>query len=435
MDRNGLPLPDASVHPVNCTRDVIDLMKLGDGNRAVGSTAMNNRSSRSHSVLTVHVHGEDTSGNIIHSCLHLVDLAGSERVDKSEVTGDGLKEAQHINKSLSCLGDVITALAQKNSHIPYRNSELTLLLQNSLGGHTKTLMFAHVSPEGDSFGETISTLKFAQRVSSVELGAARLNKESVEALELKAEIETLKKALANKEALTPQTNKPKEASRTPFQKPKATAELQEGYDVTKLYDQAGNDSFMKTPPSSPFAFRSQDTPQTPASGLKYQQAPRSPTSGFKSQQPPRSPTSGFKSQQPPRSPSSALKSCNAPRSPTSAAIQSQKPLTSSTHGKGSQIRRSLRTIGKLINGSDRKNQQKRTEAAAPLSPFSCQNEEKSSTASNARTLRRQSLTGIPLPTMSRRSSLGGGSVLDSCANESRNCKTPGASAKLTKRWL
>ncbi|PHT54517.1 Kinesin KP1 [Capsicum baccatum] len=440
MNGNGLPLPDASVHPVNCARDVIDLMKLGDGNRAVGSTAMNNRSSLSRSVLTVHVRGEDTSGNIIHSCLHLVDLAGSERVDKSEVTGDGLKEAQHINKSLSCLGDVITALAQKNSHIPYRNSKLTLLLQNSLGGHAKTLMFAHVSPEGDSFGEKISTLKFAQRVSSVELGAARLNKES---------IETLKKALANKEALTPQTNKPKAASRTPFQKPKATAELQEGYDVTKLYDQAGNDSFMKTPPSPPFAFRSQDTPQTPASGLKYQQAPRSPTSGFKSQQPPRSPTSGFKSQQPPRSPTSgfksqqhprsptsgfkskqapwsptstyksqqlprsptsgfksqqaprtsALKSCNAPRSPTSAAIKSQvvkttdnrtripslqlpktpeplitsisenkagmqsnctisseflKPLTRSTHGMGSQLRRSLRTIGKLINGSDRK---------------------------------------------------------------------------------
>ncbi|PHT97249.1 hypothetical protein BC332_33829 [Capsicum chinense] len=111
----------------------------------------------------------------------------------------------------------------------------------------------------------------------------------------------------------------------------------------------------------------------------------------------------------------------------------QKPLTSSTHGKGSQIRRSLRTIGKPINDSDRK--YKRTKAAAPLSPFSCQNEEKSSTASNARTLRRQSLTGIPLPTMSRRSSLGGGSVPDSCANESRNYKTPGASAKLTKRWL
>ncbi|PHT27396.1 hypothetical protein CQW23_33006 [Capsicum baccatum] len=174
---------------------------------------------------------------------------------------------------------------------------------------------------------------------------------------------------------------------------------------------------MKTPLSPSFAFRSQDTPQTPASGLKYQQASRSPTSGFKSQQPSRSPTSGFKSQQPPRSPTSGFKSQQAPRSPTSAAIKSQKPLTSSTHGKGSQIRRSLRTIGKLINGSDRKKQQKMTGPAAPLSPFSCQNEEKSSTASNARTLRRQSLTGIPLPTMLRRSSLRGGSVPDSCTME------------------
>ncbi|XP_047260752.1 kinesin-like protein KIN-14L [Capsicum annuum] len=94
-----------------------------------------------------------------------------------------------------------------------------------------------------------------------------------------------------------------------------------------------------------------------------------------------------------------------------------------------------RTHNRVLFVKIYRNQQKRTEAAAPLSPFSCQNEEKSSTASNARTLRRQSLTGIPLPTMSRRSSLGGGSVPDSCANGSGNCKTPGASAKLTKRWL
>ncbi|KAJ8562681.1 hypothetical protein K7X08_031133 [Anisodus acutangulus] len=480
MSGNGLPLPDASMHSVNCAAEVINLMKLGDLNRAVGCTAMNNRSSRSHSVLTVHVHGEDTSGNIIHSCLHLVDLAGSERVDKSEVTGDGLKEAQHINKSLSCLGDVITALAQKNSHIPYRNSKLTLLLQNSLGGHAKTLMFAHVSPEGDSFGETISTLKFAQRVSSVELGTARLNKESAEVLELKAEIETLKKVLANKETVTLQINKPKEASRTPFQKPKAIAE--------RPTPRARRLSIENCTSATPRAMRTEKAnlddekgSKTPAVKTRSRrlslEGPRLLAS--KNLEHIKSLEATSKHDQPEvvclqqstelqegddvtklydqgvktmdnrtRIPSLQLPKTPEPLMITSineikGGMQSERTisseiqtptLVSSTHGKGSQIRRSLRTIGKLINGSERKNQQKRTEAA-PLSPFKCQNEEIKSpmAASNARTLRRQSLTGIPPPTMSRRSSLGGGSLPDSCANESRNSKTPGASAKLTKR--
>ncbi|CAN6970155.1 unnamed protein product [Brassica rapa subsp. trilocularis] len=197
--QNGINVPEASLMPVSTTDDVIQLMDLGHMNRAVSSTAMNDRSSRSHSCVTVHVQGRDlTSGTIIHGSMHLVDLAGSERVDKSEVTGDRLKEAQHINKSLSALGDVISSLSQKTSHVPYRNSKLTQLLQDSLGGSAKTLMFVHISPEADTLGEAISTLKFAERVGSVELGAARVNKDNSEVKELKEQIINLKMALARK---------------------------------------------------------------------------------------------------------------------------------------------------------------------------------------------------------------------------------------------
>ncbi|KAK4741616.1 hypothetical protein SAY87_025204 [Trapa incisa] len=198
--QTGLSVPDASLVPVASTSDVLDLMNIGQRNRAVGATALNDRSSRSHSCLTVHIQGRDlTSGTILRGCMHLVDLAGSERVDKSEVTGERLKEAQHINKSLSALGDVIASLAQKNPHVPYRNSKLTQLLQDSLGGQAKTLMFVHISPEPDAIGETISTLKFAERVATVELGAAKVNRDSSDVKELKEQITSLKAALARKE--------------------------------------------------------------------------------------------------------------------------------------------------------------------------------------------------------------------------------------------
>ncbi|KAL1556144.1 kinesin-like protein KIN-14F [Salvia divinorum] len=198
---NGLNVPDASLVPVKCTQNVLDLMRIGQRNRAVGATALNVRSSRSHSILTVHVRGKElVSGSMLKGCLHLVDLAGSERVDKSEAVGERLKEAQHINKSLSALGDVIAALAQKSSHVPYRNSKLTQVLQDSLGGHAKTLMFVHINPEVNALGETISTLKFAERVASINLGAAQSNKETGEIREFKDEISNLKLVLERKEA-------------------------------------------------------------------------------------------------------------------------------------------------------------------------------------------------------------------------------------------
>ncbi|KAM0858219.1 hypothetical protein ACQ4PT_047967 [Festuca glaucescens] len=178
---NGIAVPDATMCPVHSTSHVIELMQTGHGNRAMSATALNERSSRSHSVVTIHVRGQDLkNGNTLRGALHLVDLAGSERVDRSAVTGDRLKEAQHINKSLAALGDVIFSLSQKNAHVPYRNSKLTQVLQTSLGGHAKTLMFVQVNPDVTSYTETLSTLKFAERVSGVELGVARTNKEEKE---------------------------------------------------------------------------------------------------------------------------------------------------------------------------------------------------------------------------------------------------------------
>ncbi|KAM0982952.1 hypothetical protein ACFX2J_015678 [Malus domestica] len=197
---NGLAVPDASMHPVESTSDVIKLMGIGFKNRAVSATALNERSSRSHSVVTVHVRGKDLkTGSALIGNLHLVDLAGSERVDRSEVTGDRLKEAQHINKSLSSLGDVIFALAQKSPHVPYRNSKLTQVLQSSLGGQAKTLMFVQLNPDASSFSESLSTLKFAERAAGVELGAAKSNKECRDVRELMEQVASLKDTIAKKD--------------------------------------------------------------------------------------------------------------------------------------------------------------------------------------------------------------------------------------------
>ncbi|KAF5728491.1 Kinesin-like protein 1 isoform 2 [Tripterygium wilfordii] len=224
---NGLNVPDACWVPVKSTQDVLELMKIGQRNRAVGATALNERSSRSHSILTVHVQGKDlVSGSILRGCLHLVDLAGSERVDKSEAVGDRLKEAQHINRSLSALGDVISALAQKSSHIPYRNSKLTQVLQDSLGGQAKTLMFVHINPEVNSIGETISTLKFAERVATIELGAARSNKETGEIRELKEEVSNLKRILEKKEAEIEQLRSSNIRTTSEFQRTRAVSPFQ-----------------------------------------------------------------------------------------------------------------------------------------------------------------------------------------------------------------
>ena len=175
-EKSGVNVPGLVVQKVSSVEEVLDLMRFGERNRAVGATAMNERSSRSHSIFTMRVASESkVTGCTTQACLHLIDLAGSERVSRSEATGERLKEAQHINKSLSALGDVISALASKQSHIPYRNSKLTFLLADSLKDNAKVLMLSHIASEEDNCSETVSTLHFATRVSNVTLGKAKRN--------------------------------------------------------------------------------------------------------------------------------------------------------------------------------------------------------------------------------------------------------------------
>ncbi|XP_006814107.1 kinesin-like protein KIFC3 [Saccoglossus kowalevskii] len=189
----GLYVPGLISLPVNSVDDVNRLLDTAKVNRATASTNMNEHSSRSHALLCVTVTGTNkTTGNRTIGKLNLVDLAGSERVSKSGADGARLKEAQNINKSLSSLGDVIHALRNKQAHIPYRNSKLTYLLQDSLGGDSKTLMVVQTSPVEKNVGETMSSLSFAQRVRAVELGQATKKVES-------AEIATLKGRLAQYE--------------------------------------------------------------------------------------------------------------------------------------------------------------------------------------------------------------------------------------------
>ncbi|KAH9316007.1 hypothetical protein KI387_024634, partial [Taxus chinensis] len=343
-------------------------------------------------VLTVHVQGTDrVSGCTFRSCLHLVDLAGSERVDKSEVTGDRLKEALHINKSLSSLGDVIAALAQKNSH----------------GVQAKTLMFVHISPELDSYGETLSTLKFAERVASVELGTARVNKESAEVRELKEQVDFLKKALSRKEAelgnsqavkaspLIIERHKPK-IEKTPVRSRRLsldgpgcgnTEQFKEG--MSKLQDRNNISNFgvvslgkklMDTGDNA----KLNNTEMHTSKSIGYGSDRRCSLNG-KANLPPRTP------EHPSMGNESSEKMKSEARTLNVIVTAPKKP---------SNIKKSLQTFGRFMNVSERRSPK---QAESSLSPVSSVDRRFSSGGQIHPSPRRQSLTGA----LSRRASIAG----------------------------
>jgi len=180
------------------SQDILNTIKEGVSQRTTSSTALNSVSSRSHAVLTLIVSQKMSTGIETISKLHLIDLAGSENVNKSEVQGIGLSEAQTINKSLSCLGNVINSLLEKErEHIPYRESKLTYLLQDSLGGNSKTILIATASLSSLCYSETMSTLKFAKRAKQIK-NLPKINKnESVS--NLLQTIDILKKRISDLE--------------------------------------------------------------------------------------------------------------------------------------------------------------------------------------------------------------------------------------------
>ncbi|KAJ3092273.1 Kinesin-like protein kif3a [Quaeritorhiza haematococci] len=205
----GVYVKDLKTFVIKDVEEMDRLMAFGNKNRSVGATMMNERSSRSHSIFSITVESvtrqEDESESIRAGKLHLVDLAGSERQSKTGATGDRLKEATKINLSLSALGNVISALVDgKSSHIPYRDSKLTRLLQDSLGGNARTLMIATMSPASYNYDETLSTLRYASRAKNIK-NKPKVNEDPKDAMlrEFQEEIKRLKAMLESGQAISP----------------------------------------------------------------------------------------------------------------------------------------------------------------------------------------------------------------------------------------
>ena len=197
---------DLTAQVVKTSAEMEKVLSAGRKNRVVGATLMNATSSRSHAVFSITMEtaetGSDGKQHFKVGKMNLVDLAGSERQSKTGATGQRLKEATKINQSLMALGNVISALVDgKSTHVPYRDSKLTRLLQDSLGGNTKTVMIANCGPADYNHDETLSTLRYADRAKQIR-NKPKVNEDPKDALlkQFQEEITKLKAALAEKAA-------------------------------------------------------------------------------------------------------------------------------------------------------------------------------------------------------------------------------------------
>ncbi|XP_041341142.1 chromosome-associated kinesin KIF4A [Pyrgilauda ruficollis] len=171
--KEGIKIVGLTERNVTCAQETVSCLEQGNNSRTVGSTAMNSQSSRSHAIFTICIDQKKKNDKncSFHCKLHLVDLAGSERQKKTKAEGDRLKEGININRGLLCLGNVISALGDENKKggfVPYRDSKLTRLLQDSLGGNSHTLMIACVSPADSNLEETLNTLRYADRARKIK---------------------------------------------------------------------------------------------------------------------------------------------------------------------------------------------------------------------------------------------------------------------------
>ncbi|XP_053116925.1 kinesin-like protein KIF15 isoform X2 [Hemicordylus capensis] len=201
--KKGVFVVGAVEHVLTSAAEAYQVLTVGWRNRRVASTSMNRESSRSHAVFTITVESMEKNNEVVNirsSQLNLVDLAGSERQKDTHAEGVRLKEAGNINRSLSCLGQVITALVDvgngKQRHICYRDSKLTFLLRDSLGGNAKTCIIANVHPGSRCFGETLSTLNFAQRAKLIKNKAVINEDTQGNVRQLQSEVKKLKEQLA-----------------------------------------------------------------------------------------------------------------------------------------------------------------------------------------------------------------------------------------------